>query len=103
MKKYSSLIFRELKLGRKYHIGGIAVIVMFEMLMLLSMFVSGGQYVKNGESMDVFAICLSYMFAALTAGCIAGDNGVLKSDMASRWRTYSFALPVTAFEKTAAK
>ena len=103
MKKYSSLIFRELKLSRKYHIGGIAVIIVFELLMLLSMFVSGGQYVRNGESMDVFAICLSYMFAALTAGCIAGDNGVLKSDMASGWKKYSFALPVTAFEKTAAR
>ena len=45
----------------------------------------------------------AFIRAALTAGCIAGDNGVLKSDMASGWRTYSFALPVTAFEKTAAK
>ena len=103
MKKYSSLIFRELKLGRKAYIGSFILIIVFALLMLLSMFVSGGQYVKNGESMDVFAICLSYMFAALTAGCIAGDNGVLKSDMASGWRTYSFALPVTALEKTVAK
>ena len=103
MKKYSSLIFRELKLGKKAYIGSFALIVVFALLMLLSMFVSGGQYVKNGESMDVFAICLSYMFAALTAGCIAGDSGVFKSDIASGWRIYSFALPVTALEKTIAK
>lgn len=103
MKKYSSLIFRELKLGRKAYIGSFVLIIIFALLMLLSMLVSCSQYVKNGESMDVFAICLSYMFAALTAGCIAGDNGVLKSDMASGWRTYSFALPVTALEKTVAK
>lgn len=43
------------------------------------------------------------MFAALNARCIAGDNGVHKSDMASGLRTYSFALPVTVFEKTVTK
>lgn len=103
MKKYSSLIFRELRLSRRNYLGSFALIVVFALFMLLSMFVSYGQYVKDGESMDVFAICLSYMFAALAASCIAGDSGVSKSDIASGWRTYSFALPVTALEKTVAK
>lgn len=49
------------------------------------------------------AFSRAFIRTALTAGCIAGDNGVLKSDITSGWRTYSFALPVTALEKTAAK
>ena len=103
MNKYKSLIFRELKLSRKHYIGVFCLIIVFALLMLLSMFVSGREQVENGESMDFFAIFLSYMFAVLTAGCIAVDNSAFISDMASGWRTYSFALPVTAFEKTVAK
>lgn len=103
MKKYRSLVFRELKLTRRHCLGSFVLIVVFALFMLLSMYVSSGEYVEGGEKMDVFSLCLSYMFAALNAGCIAGDNGVHKSDMASGWRTYSIALPVTAFEKTVTK
>lgn len=103
MKKYKSLIFRELKLSRKHYLGVFALIVIFAGLMLLSIFVSGREAVKNGESLDAFALAMSYMFAIVGSACIAADSGVFKEDMNSGWRRYSYALPVTAFEKTVAK
>ncbi len=103
MTKFKSLVFRELKLSRKHYLGAFALILLFGALMVLCVFVAGGEGVKNGEHMDAFALMMAYGFAAISAACAAGDNGVFKADMAAGWHSYFQALPVTSFEKTAAR
>lgn len=98
MTKYKSLIFRELKLSRKSYLIGLALIGVFTLFMLLSMFVLMSQ-TPEGESIDIFSLGLSYGIAAVVAAVAMGDSSALKSDVESGWSTYSFALPVTAFDK----
>lgn len=103
MKKYKSLIFRELRLSRKHYITGTLLTVLLAAFMVLAMFVSGGEAINNGESLDVFALFMSYAIAAVATGCFTSDNGISKADMNSGWQRYSYVLPVTAFEKAAAR
>lgn len=103
MKKYKSLIFRELRLARRHYIISTLLTMLLAAFMVLAMFVSGGEAINNGESLDVLALFMSYAIAAVAAGCFSGDNGVTKDDITSGWNTYSYALPVTAFEKAAAR
>lgn len=102
MNKYKSLVFRELKLARKHYIGMFALSILFLGLMVLCVFVAGGEFVRQGESLDTFSLIMTYMFAVISTYCAVHDNGVFKSDMGAGWNTYSHALPVTAFEKAAA-
>ena len=103
MKEYKSLIFRELRLSRKHYITGTLLTVLLAAFMVLAMFVSGGEAINNGESLDVFALFMSYAIAAVATGCFTSDNGISKADMNSGWQRYSYVLPVTAFEKAAAR
>lgn len=101
MTKYKSLVFRELKLSRKHYLGMFALSILFLGLMVLCVFVAGGEFVRQGERLDTFSLIMTYMFAAISTYCAVHDSGVFKADINSGWNTYSYALPVTAFEKAA--
>lgn len=101
MKKLKSLIFRELKLLRKTCLPCLAVAVGLAAMAVLAIFVVSRD-LNEGETISGFVLMLSYMCAMTTAGMTEDGNFVFKTDINSGWRNYSFALPVTALEKTIA-
>lgn len=103
MNKYKSLVFRELKLSvRHYTLRGIMFLA-FMALIILVMFVLKFQAEKQGSTLDGFALAGAYAVGIMGAVIIGENNDVYKSDVNSGWLEYSWALPLTAFEKTMAK
>lgn len=102
MNKYKSLIFREMKISRKVYFSAFITVVAFIALFILSIFVVGKD-LNEGESLDVFVLMASYMCSIVTATIFADNSSVFKADIASGWRRYSIALPVTPLENTIAR
>lgn len=103
MKKYKSLIFRELKIVRKTHLSMLATMAGLMVMFVLATVFIVKKDLKEGETIEAFALMISYMCTMIMAAMSADDNDILKSDIVSGWRRYSLALPLTALEKTAAK
>lgn len=103
MKKYKSLIFRELKLSAKHYAFRGLLFFAFIAMFALVLFVLKPQAAREGGSLDGFALMGAYAVGIMGAIVIGEDNGVYKADVNTGWLTYSWALPLTAFEKTMAK
>lgn len=103
MNKYKSLVFRELKLSaRHYALRGLMFLAFIAMLVLV-MFVLKPQAAKEMSNMRGFALMGAYVVGIIGAIIIGEDNGVYKADVNTGWLTYSWALPLTSFEKAMAK
>ena len=103
MNKYKSLVFREWKLSQKHYISKILLFLLFVVMFGLAMFVLGGQAAEEETTLDGFALLISYLIGIVGVIYVAEDNGVYKADVNSGWLAYSWALPLTAFEKAMAK
>lgn len=103
MNKYKSLVFRELKLSaRHYALRGLMFLAFIAMLVLV-MLVLKPQAAKEMSNMRGFALMGAYVVGIIGAIIIGEDNGVYKADVNTGWLTYSWALPLTSFEKAMAK
>lgn len=103
MAKFKSLVFRELKISRKHYLMGLALIAFFSIMLGLSVRVVYAEQLKDGETPDILVLFCSYVVSALAATNAVSDGTVFQADIASGWSRYSFALPVSAFEKTFVK
>ena len=103
MKKFRSLVFRELKICRKWYI------VDFLCLFIFSAFIIGATFfinrLFNGLSEDILKN-LTEMFsmvAVLFSTVIFASANPFVSDLNSGWLGYSYGLPITAAERAAVK
>ncbi len=103
MNMYKSLVFREWKLSKKHYILRSVVFVLLSALFLLAMFSLGIGAKQDKASIDGFVFIAAYFVGIVAAVFVAEDNGVYKADVNSGWLAYSWALPITAFEKAMAK
>lgn len=103
MNMYKSLVFREWKLSKKHYILRTVVFVLLAVLFLLAMFSIGKGTDQGNASADGFVFLAAYFIGMVAAVIAAEDNGVYKMDVNSGWLNYSWALPITAFEKAMAK
>lgn len=106
MSKYKSLIYREWKLSSKHYILRFVTVLLFALLFALAVkfAADSGSLVEEGgfgpAQFAVFVSCLISMAVSIIA---AEDNGVHNLDVKVDWVRYSYALPITAFEKTVTK
>lgn len=95
MKKYKSLLYREWKLASKHYCTRAGLFLLFAVLaVFICMFLEG---------LEFFEVVLAYLGATLAATLASEDSGVFASDMNSDWMQYSYALPVTGFDKAVAR
>lgn len=101
MKLYSSLVFRELKLIRRGLIWKTVLILFFAAFMLIPF-----AAIRYSDSADADVLYFVVMVCGLvpfsTAALAGTSESVYRSDVNSGWNTFSFALPVTSRERTAA-
>lgn len=99
--KLRSLMFRELRLSRK------SIILQFGLLLAWialtwGMLLSLNANEITGEELSVTADIINIMTALIGAMSLLLDD-VFKADINSGWLTYSYTLPITPFERTAAR
>ncbi|MDO5559819.1 MAG: ABC-2 transporter permease [Oscillospiraceae bacterium] len=98
MSKYKSLLFRELLISRKHNIIVLVLVLLYVALIFLAINMTGEQ----DDSQSVIMMqCI--ILATITSVVAAEDNEVVKSDIKTKWRSYSYALPITALEKTVSR
>ena len=105
MRKLRSFVFREFKICRKSYIIGFLVLFAFFAFIITGTFLLPGFFSDESEK-DSLIKSFSQMFSLLiilfSTVIFAGDN-TFKSDLNSGWNNYSYALPITASNRAAAK
>lgn len=105
MTKFRSLIFREIKVCQKLYI------IKFVVLFAFFAFVIGGTFLftnlfdelpEKENTLKSFAESFS-MLIMLYSTMVFADDSTFKSDLNSGWNSYSYVLPISAFERTAVK
>lgn len=105
MTKLRSLIFREFKVNQKLYI------IKFAVLFAFFAFVIGGTFLftnlfdelpEKENTLKSFAESFS-MLIMLYSTMVFADDSTFKSDLNSGWNSYSYVLPISAFERTAVK
>lgn len=104
-KLYKSLLFRELKISRHHYVVRSLLMISFAAMLLLAVFVIWKEDIANAtprELMEFHSIIAMFglLFAMLTAVLAAYDTDIFKSDVNTGWLRYSYALPITAKDKT---
>lgn len=99
MSKYKSLLFRELKLSGHHYLFRFIMIILMTGVGCLTVFLNREERLENRAAIAMF---ITYVLAVIAGAVIAEDSDVFKSDINTGWFTYSYALPITAFEKTMA-
>lgn len=104
MKKYKSLLFRELKISKKHYISHALLMAFFAAMLLFSVFVGWKDDIANANKQDMseFHAALgmfAFMFSFLTSILAAYDTDIYQADKNTGWLRYSYALPITAKEK----
>lgn len=94
--KFRSLLFREFRLARKIVIMTACVLLGFTALLWVSLFSAAGL------TDDIPADSLSAMLALFAATPLLLDDTHI-SDVKYGWAVYSYALPITPFERAAAR
>lgn len=107
MKKYQSLIFRELKISKRDHIAHVLLMLGFAAMLLVAVFGAWQQDAAAMSPEDLSEIhaslgMFSLMFSLLSAILAANDTNIYQSDINSGWKRYSYVLPITAKEKAIA-
>ena len=102
MTKLRSLIFREIKMCQKLYI------IRFAVLFAFAAFVIGGTFLfTNLEGLpENISKSFTQMFSLLImlySTLIFADDNTFKSDLNSGWESYSYVLPITAYERAAVK
>lgn len=99
-----SLLWRELKIAKKYYIGciiGVFIITgLFWLVVMSANFGNIGKYL-NKDDLNVLRIVLYFCFLfaiPLVSVMMLCDNGVLIADIRSNWKKYSYTLPVKSTE-----
>lgn len=101
MKRFWSLLYHEFKLSKK------SVIIRLGLLILWSEFIRGIMLsaAANGQSLTAFLGGGEYVIVMTALVCITVSlvDDVFKADLNSGWLLYSYALPVTTFERAAVR
>lgn len=99
-----TLVWRELKIAKKYYIGcivGVFILTgMFWLVLMSAYFGNIGKYL-NQDDLNGLRMVLYYCFLfaiPLVSGMMLCDNGVLIADIRSSWKKYSDTLPVKSTE-----
>ena len=106
MLKYKSLVYREWKLSSRHYILKFMMVLLFTTLFALALKFavnSGSMDAVDGVNPSQIAFLVSTLIGLATAIIAAEDNGVHNQDVKVNWARYSYALPITAFEKTVTK
>lgn len=107
MNKYKALLFREWKVTKKFYITRTLLFLFFVAMFGVVTFVSspknGGPAVGAAADKTILALMLSFFMGCLSAVLVAEDNGGYKSDVNAGWLNFSWALPITSFEKAVVK
>ncbi len=101
MKLYRSLVFREMKLSRRYSILSMILFALLEVFLILPLCLPDDEP-STAEEIYIYAAVMALIAAAI-GGFISGmNNGVNKADIASGWKRYTYVLPATSKQKAAA-
>ena len=104
MKKYKSLIFRELKISKKHYISHALLMGAFAAMLLFAVFIGWKDSIANATEQDMSEFhatlgMFAFMFSFLTSVLAAYDTDIYQADKNTGWLRYSYALPITAKEK----
>lgn len=105
MTKIRSLIFRELKICRKWYIIGFLVLFAFSAFVIAGTFLFTNLFEglpDKENKVKSFTEMFSMLIMLYSTVAFSGDN-TFKSDLNSGWHNYSYALPLTASERAAVK
>ncbi|MGN0600720.1 MAG: ABC-2 transporter permease [Oscillospiraceae bacterium] len=103
MTKLCSLIFRELKASKKMYILRFAVLLAFCFFIMGAIFLLTHILEQMPEdTLRSFTQMFSMFVVIYSAAVFSGDS-VFVSDLKSGWHNYSYALPITAADRGAAK
>lgn len=110
-ERTKSLVYREMVISKKFYMSTLGVFLLFAaMCWLVRLSLEFGNMAKTAEGeyavwemFDKLTFFMSVYFTSLIAGVVNNDNGVIISDIRSKWKTYSHALPVTPLQKLTAK
>ncbi len=103
MKKIRSLIFRELKICRKWYIIDFLSLLAFSAFVILITFFLTNVFDGLPEDIAKTLTEMFSMLAVLYSTVIFASSNAFKSDLNSGWLGYSYALPITAAERVAVK
>ncbi len=103
MTKFRSLIFRELKICRKWYIIGFLSLLAFSAFVILITFFLNNLFDGLPENIRKSLTEMFSMLAVLYSTVIFSNSNAFKSDLNSGWLGYSYALPITAAERAAVK
>ncbi|MGN0618708.1 MAG: ABC-2 transporter permease [Ruminiclostridium sp.] len=103
MTKFRSLIFRELKICRKWYIIGFLSLLAFSAFVILITFFLTNLFDGLPENIGKSLTQMFCMLAVLYSTVIFSNSNAFKSDLNSGWLGYSYALPLTASERAAVK
>ncbi len=112
--KMRSLVYRELALSKKYYtVTAIAFLLFTGFFWLINMSFEFGNLSKISmedseevavlDMMKQIIFFMSVYMPPFMLGMLTKEPGVVISDIRSRWKTYSHALPVTPMQKLAVK
>ncbi|HEZ7986442.1 MAG TPA: ABC-2 transporter permease [Ruminococcus sp.] len=112
--KMRSLVYRELALSKKYYtVTAIAFLLFTGFFWLINMSFEFGNLSKISmedseeaavlDMMKQIIFFMSVYMPPFMLGMLIKEPGIVISDIRSRWKTYSHALPVTPMQKLAVK
>lgn len=105
MTKIRSLIFREFKVCQKLYIIRFPVLFAFYVFAIVGTFLFTNLFEEMPEKENMvksFTEMFSMLIILYSTMVFAEDN-TFKSDLNSGWNNYSYALPLTAFDRAAVK
>lgn len=101
MKKYKSLLYREVKISIKSYIERFMLMLLYIVMVLLIVFAEAMTSTDTPVEVTTgIALQFFLLLAILAALIICEDNEVFRSDIRTGWGRYSMVLPITALEKT---
>lgn len=103
MTKLHSLVYREIKASKKLYILRSAVLLAFCFFIMGAIFLLTHILEQMPEdTIRSFTQMFSMLVVIYSAAVFSGDS-VFVSDLSSGWHNYSYALPITAADRGAAK
>lgn len=110
-ERTKSLVYREMVISKKFYMSTLGVFLLFTALCwLVRLSLEFGNMAKLAEGedgiwdmFDKITFFMSVYFTSFIAGILNSENGVVMSDIRSKWKMYSHALPVTPLQGLTAK
>lgn len=110
-ERTKSLVYREMVISKKFYTSILGVFLLFtSFCWLVRLSLEFGNLAKLAEDdddiwkiFDMITFFLSAYFTSFVAGVLNSENGVVMSDVRSKWKMYSHTLPITPLQELTAK